>query len=205
MKLEIRERETAIRLVELLVSKGICTELNSCFMEEFAEREMYNLGFGFSDGLTKGCFWHNDLCDWVIKFGYRGSLHKDYARAEYENYVAAVNANLDWYFPFTDFLGEFGGVEFFIQERADCSEETVTGDWYDKLLAYHEEKDDKFDFEGIWDEVYALEDAEKIELMFNDWALSSFLSARKIGDFHEGNFGYIGDRTVIIDFSGYAG
>jgi hypothetical protein len=26
-----------------------------------------------------------------------------------------------------------------------------------------------------------------------------------IGDLHEGNFGYIGDRMVIVDFSGWRG
>ena len=55
-------------------------------------------------------------------------------------------------------------------------------------------------------DIYIVNDVKsKIDLMFNDMALSSFLSKHRIGDLHEGNFGFIGDRTVIIDFSGYMG
>lgn len=205
MQIDFREREAAIRLVELLISNGICKALSQKTMEDLYEEVLCNLGFGFNNGLTKGCFWHSNLSGWVIKIGYNHHVCKDYARTEYETYKAAVAQNLEYYFPFTDLLYEFEGVEFFIQERAECSEDAITSDWYEKLLTYHEENGDDLECYDIWDEVYDMRDSDKIELMFNDWALCSFLSERKIGDFHEGNFGYIGDRTVIIDFSGYAG
>jgi hypothetical protein len=72
------------------------------------------------------------------------------------------------------------------------------------ISALYEESGRDLEEIDIWDEVYELEDADKIDLMFNDMALNSFLREHRIGDLHEGNFGFIGDRTVIIDFSGYA-
>lgn len=205
MHIELNERETAIRLVNILVNMGICDARSESSMEDLFYNELYKAGFNMHSGMTKACFVHEDLGDWVIKVGFAGSLSKDYARAEYENYQAAIKSGLAWYFPFTDFLCEIDGMEFFIQESAECCEDAITSDWYELMLAWHEEMGHDLDSIDIWDEVYDLEDAEKIELMFNDMALSSFLRERRIGDLHEGNFGFIGDRTVIIDFSGYAG
>lgn len=205
MRIESWEREVAIHLVDILVSNGICSSLGERALEELFDEKLCKLGFGCGSGMTKACFWHEDLDEWVIKVGYTERVSKDYARAEYENYKAAVEANLAYYFPFTDFLCESNGIEFFIQERAECDEEVVTSDWCDKLAIHYEENDIDFNPDYIWDEVYDMEDYDKIDLMFNDYELCAFLSAHKIGDFHEGNFGFIGDRTVICDFSGYAG
>ena len=207
MRIEIEERETAIHLVNVLVEKGICNARNGSSMEDLFFSELYKVGFNMSSGMTKACFTHEELGDWVIKVGFTGSLSEDYARVEYENYKAAVSCGLDWYFPFTDFLCEIDGMEFFIQESAECCEDAITSNWYDLISALYEESGrDLGEIEiDIWDEVYELEDADKIDLMFNDMALSSFLREHRIGDLHEGNFGFIGDRTVIIDFSGYHG
>ena len=205
MCIETRERETAIRLVNVLVEKGIGNARNGSSMEDLFFNELYKFGFHMSSGMTKACITHGDLEDWVIKVGFAGSLSKDYARVEYENYKAAVNCGLGWYFPFTEFLCEIDGMEFFIQESAECCEEAITSNWYDLISALYEESGRDLEEIYIWDEVYELEDAEKIDLMFNDMALSSFLREHRIGDLHEGNFGFIGDRTVIIDFSGCAG
>jgi hypothetical protein len=205
MCIETRERETAIHLVNVLVEKGICNARNGSSMEDLFFSELYKFGFHMSSGMTKACFTHEDLDDWVIKVGFTGSLSKDYARVEYENYKAAVNCGLEWYFPFTEFLCEIDGMEFFIQESAECCEDAITSNWYDLISALYEESGRDLEEIDIWDEVYELEDADKIDLMFNEMALNSFLREHRIGDLHEGNFGFIGDRTVIIDFSGYAG
>ena len=205
MCIGIEEREIAIRLVSVLVEKGICEARSRSAMEDLFDNELHNTGFNMWTGITKACFVHEDLDDWVIKVGFSKGVSKNYARVEYENYRAAIDSLLGWYFPFTDFLCEFEGVEFYIQERAECYEDAITSNWYDMMLAWHEEMGHDLDSIDIWDEVYDLEDTEKIELMFGDMALSSFLSEHRIGDLHEGNFGFIGDRTVIIDFSGYMG
>lgn len=205
MCIGIEERETAIRLVSILVEKGICGVRSQSSMEDLFNNELYDTGFDMWTGVTKACFTHEDLGEWVIKVGFNKGVSKDYARVEYENYKAAIESQLGWYFPFTDFLCEFEGVEFYIQERAECCEEAITSNWYDLISALYEESGRDPEEIDIWSEVYELEDVEKIDLMFNDSALNSFLREHRIGDLHEGNFGFIGDRTVIIDFSGYMG
>lgn len=202
MKLENCDREIVIRLAHILIDNGISEARNQDLAEDLFYETLHRLGFDMRTGMTKSCFTHENLNDWVIKVGFTG-LSKDYARTEYENYRDAVNCNLDWYFPFTEFLCEIDGVEFFIQEMAECCEDTVTSDWYDSIQALYEESGRDLDEIDIRDEVYELEDDDKIDLMFHDMALASFLREHRIGDFHEGNFGFIGDRTVIIDFSGY--
>lgn len=203
MLFETRERDIAIRLVDYLAECGLCRNLSMQGFYDWFHEYMEESGFVFSDGMTKICFSHPALENSVIKVGYIGSTRTDHAELEYNNYRDAVAQNLDYYFPYTDFLCERDGVKFFIQQIAECSEETITSDWYEQLSVQHEEMGEKFKPDEIWNEVWDLGDSEKIGLMFNDLALSQFLSSHKIGDLHEGNFGFIGDRTVIIDFSGY--
>jgi hypothetical protein len=203
MHIEIKERETAIQLVDYLVGCGLCKNLSMRSFYDWFHEWLEGSGFTFSDGMTKICLFHPNLENCVIKVGYIDSTSIDHAELEYKHYGDAVAQNLDYYFPYTDFLCEHDGVKFFIQEIAECSEETITSDWYEQLSVQHEEMGEEFEPDEIWNEVWDLGDSEKIALMFNDFALSRFLSSHKIGDLHEGNFGFIGDRTVIIDFSGY--
>ena len=48
-----------------------------------------------------------------------------------------------------------------------------------------------------------MDDDQKAFLMFRDSGFCQFLWQNGIGDLHEGNFGYIGSRMVIVDFSGW--
>ena len=50
-----------------------------------------------------------------------------------------------------------------------------------------------------------MDDYEKVMLTFGDGELANFLQENKIGDLHEGNFGYICGHMVIVDFSGFIG
>ena len=204
MKLENHEREIAVAIVEGLVEYGMVNFLTSRDVHNwFRDNGLRELGFCVSGGVTKVCIIHEDL-DWVIKVGYV-NCSKDYASLEYQNYCLAEEEGLDWYFPTTIYLGEFGGLAFYLQEMADCDEFQVASDWYERLRDSYEEDEEEYNEEELWDEIYDMEDDAKAYLTFRNRTLCDFLYNRRINDLHEGNFGYIGDRMVIIDFSGYAG
>ena len=203
------EREIAVSLVEVLVEYGLNEHL-----AQYGEKGIENwfdsmklgaMGFGASAGATKSCIWHRDLDSWVIKVGHTEHVAKNYAKVEYENYCAAVEAGFGYYFPETVFLGEYGGQCFYAQQYAECCEDDVTSEWYDRLRDQYEEDGEEYDCDSLWNMVYDLEDEEKAMLMFHDPELCEFLSDNRIGDLHEGNFGYIGGKCVIVDFSGFHG
>lgn len=209
MKLSAMEREIAIALVEALVEYGLNDHL-----AQYGERGTENwfwdmnlglMGFGAAGGASKACIWHEDLEYWVIKVGYTEKVNCDYAKLEYQNYCLAQEAGLAYYFPTTVFLGEFGGRPYYLQEVADCCEDRVTSEWYERLCDEYEECGEEYNDDDIWNVVYDLADEEKVSLCFHDEELLDFLSENRIGDLHEGNFGYIGDRMVIVDFSGWRG
>ena len=90
------EREIAISIVEALVEYGINDHLaqygKRCIEDWFDNMELGRWGFGASAGATKTCIWHRDLDNWVIKVGHTEKVAKNYAKIEYENYCAAVEA-----------------------------------------------------------------------------------------------------------------
>ena len=203
------EYEIAISLVEALVEYGLNEHL-----AQYGEKGIENwfdnmmlgaMGFGASAGATKSCIWHRDLNNWVIKVGHTEHVAKNYAKVEYENYCAAVKAGLGYYFPETVFLGEFGGECYYVQQYAECSEDAVSSEWYERLRDQYDEDGEEYDCDSLWNEIYDMEDDQKAMLMFGDVELCEFLSDNRIGDLHEGNFGYIGGKCVIVDFSGFHG
>lgn len=201
-----KAKEKAICLILNLIEKGIPDNLNfdnahSWFENNELERE----GYWAASGMTKLCLGHYELDDWVIKIGYCDK-EKDFALIEYENYLKALSLNLERFFPKTIYLGEYDNKKFFLQEQAEYDEERVLEELFDELLKENEEDggdEESNDPEYIWDEVRALDDESRIWLFFSNSDLLDFLNENNINDLHEGNFGYIGDQIVIIDFSGY--
>lgn len=203
------EREVAITLVKALCEYGL-TENLAQYGEHGAENwfcnnELGRMGFWARGGATKVCITHSDLINWVIKVGYTENVKKDYAAYEYNVYCAAEEAGLAQYFPKTIYLGEFCGRSFYVQQRADCNEDQVTFDWYDRLRDQYDEEGAEYDPDCLWDELDCMEVEDKARLCFGDEALCSFLWEHKVGDLHEGNFGYIRGCLVIIDMAGFEG
>ena len=201
------EFETAKVLVEALVEYGLVDNLQQYVVEDwYRECGLRDADYYMSGGATKLCITHDDLCDWVIKVGYNKNVKHDYAKREYEIYCEAIENGLGEYFPMMAYLGEFGGCCFYLQELADCCEEQITSNWYENLIALNDETGEYEYYvnnDMVWDLVYDLCDYERLNLLFGDSMLNKFFEDRHIGDFHEGNFGYIGDRCVIIDFAGW--
>ena len=203
------EREVAITLVKSLCEYGLTENLAQYGKHStenwFRDNNLRDAGFGASGGATKVCIWHDDLCDWVIKVGYTENVKKDYAAYEYNVYCAAEEAGLACYFPETIYLGEFYSRPFYIQQEANCDEDQVTSDWYERLRDQYDEDGEEYDPDCLWDELNCMEAEDKARLCFCDEALCNFLWEHNVGDLHEGNFGYIQGCLVIVDFSGYCG
>ena len=203
------EREVAIVLVEALCEYGLADNLaqygEHCTENWFWHNGLGKMGFCASGGATKVCISHSDLHNWVIKVGYTERVSKDYATYEYNVYRSAQEAGLTQYFPETIYLGEFYGRPFYIQQEADCDEEQITSDWYERLRDQYDEDGEEYDPDCLWDELDCMETEDKARLCFGNEALCSFLWEHAVGDLHEGNFGYIRGCLVIVDFSGYQG
>ena len=203
------EREVAITLVKALCEYGLAENLAE-YGEHGTENwfwynKLSEMGFWASGGATKACIGHEDLPGWVIKVGYTKGVSKDYATYEYSVYCAAEEAGLEYYFPKTVYLGECCGRAFYAQQKADCDENQVTSDWYERLRDRYDEDGEEYDPDYLWDELDCMEAEDKARLCFGDEALCSFLWEHKVGDLHEGNFGYIRGCLVIVDFAGYQG
>ena len=207
--LTFNDREIANVLVEALVQYGLNDHLAQCGKKSteswFWDNNLKAAGFWASGGATKTCIGHSDLCGWVIKVGHTIDVKHNYARMEYENYRAAKECGLGHYFPETYYLGEFDGQSYFIQQMADCDEDQVTSDWYERLRDSYDEDEEEYDVDRLWDEIDNMDDDEKAFLMFQDGELCHFLCEHRINDLHEGNFGYICGCAVIVDFSGFRG
>lgn len=203
------EREVAITLVKALCEYGL-TENLAQYGEHgtenwFCNNNLGKMGFWATGGATKVCITHGDLINWVIKVGYTENVKCDYATVEYNVYCDAEKAGFARYLPETIYLGEFCGRAFYVQQKAECDEDQVSSDWYERLRDQYDEDGEEYDIDCLWDEVYNMDDDERVFLMFNDRAFCNFLWEHEIGDFHEGNFGYIRGCIVLIDFGGYMG
>ena len=203
------ERGIAITLVEALVEYGLTEHLEQ--YGEFSTRDWFDdnglkaADFYMRSGATKVCIEHEDLEGWVIKVGFTSGVKLDYAALEYNNYCLAEQAGLAYYFPETVYLGEFGGCAFYVQEMADCDEDAVSSIWYERLRDEYEEDGEEYDPDRIYDEIDCMDDDQKAFLTFRNSELCAFLWENRITDLHEGNFGSIGGKMVIVDFSGYQG
>ena len=200
--------EIACAIVNSLVEYGMNEHLESNGVYDwFFDNNLFDCGFWTNNGATKTCFGHDDLPGWVFKVGHTRGVKRgcNYARLEYDNYCKAIDCGLERYFPETHFIGEFGGQEYFVQFAADCDEERVTSDWFERLSDSYLDNGEEVDSDRIWNEIDDLDSEDKARLVFGDEELCDFLSENRINDLHEGNFGYIKGCMVIIDFSGYAG
>ena len=203
------EYEIATTMVEALVEYGLTKNLaqygDHGTQDWFWHSELGNHGFWASSGASKVCIGHEDLAGWVIKVGYAEKVACDYATLEYNIYCLAEEAGLARYFPKTIYLGEFDGRAFYAQQYADCDEDTVSSDWYERLRDEYDESGEDYDSDTLWDTIDEMDTDEKAYLCFHNQELCDFLVENEVGDLHEGNFGYINGCLVIVDFSGWRG
>lgn len=205
MKITVEEKNFIFSIIQ--ENFAWCTRelvLENHMYREYNERDL-DRKFRLDNGAVKYCIM-SDLffSDYVVKFC---GEDFDYCEREYTNYLAAVDRELGQFFPYTDFLGELNGLKFYIQERAVCDSEYVNSVWYESLResyeGAYEDEDEDFINSRIWDAVDDLEDDERLQMIYAVQDLEDFINEYRINDLHEANFGFIDERLVIIDFSGY--
>ena len=93
---------------------------------------------------------------------------------------------------------EFVGLSF--EEVLDI---IIKGGYAYECEYEYDEEGEEYDCDLLWDEIQCMDDDQRAFLTFGNNELCHFLWDNHIGDLHEGNFGYIGSRMVIVDFSGW--
>ena len=212
-KFASKEFDYAYKLVNALCDAGLssfceCYGENS-FSKWYDSKKLAEYGVYYENGASKVCLYQDEISEYVIKFGFVGSK-KDYCQIECENYRKAVEAGLERYFPYTEELCVRDGIHFFIQEKAVCDEEAISSEWFSEMNEAMSDYRDDYESEDeyysyVWDAVAEMSDEERVNTLYGDEELLDFLYEMDINDLHEGNFGMIGDRVVIIDFSGWRG
>ena len=197
------DMERVMSFVTRLIDAGLVRDINdpeSRFdpWNWFDDHQELNNGrYKIFSGACKGVIVFDDT-DYVIKFDYYGS--QSYCKMEAEYYADAVKAGLELYFAETRIITEVDGIVFTIQEQCVCDEDEV----YNSVRRYVEETGCRdLSEDDIWAEVDDLCENGLLYKIFNDDALRSFICSHYINDLHQGNFGFIGERLVMTDFSGF--
>jgi hypothetical protein len=206
----IGEREAIENAIHLLLKNGLQEAENSqCFWHDVIIandcQEVSDVMGCCTVGATKTVFFLDDCDHWVIKIG-RTKEEDHWCAKEVEIYQKACASNLQEYFAATYLLGEFGGWNFYIQERAYCDDNYVSDYFYSAASANYDKDDfeDEEDYyEAVSDAADNMSDEETIMAVFCSPKLLEFLQEEELNDFHAGNFGEIGDYMVLVDYSGY--
>lgn len=130
----------------------------------------------------------------------------DYCDLETRNFVYAEEKGLDAFFAESYFLSLYKGIRIYIQRKAECDEE----EFDDRLKNYASHYVDESCNEDVFDEVVSdyvlnMDGSESLEAVFGDvpQELQDMIDERNINDLHCANYGFINEKPVIIDYSGY--
>lgn len=196
------DMERVMSFITRLIDAGLVSDINDSksrfdVWTWFDDRPELNIGYEVCNGACKGVLVFHDA-DYVIKFDYYGS--ESYCKLEAENYAAAVKDGLELYFAETRIVAEVDGIVFTVQEQCVCDESEV----YNSVHQYiRETRCGELSEDDIWDEVEELCEGGYLYEIFGDAALRSFICSHQINDLHQGNFGFIGNRLVMTDYSGF--
>ena len=167
-----------------------------------------------TDGASKICIVLKEA-DFVIKwstcFNYDDGFNEAYD--EVLIYQRAVKAGLEMFFPKTEVFCTYNGVIFVIQEKIDFSTQDVPASKENRYShktrtvspAIIEKRDNCFyqmrrgrELNPLWASMaIILYGKRKCK------ALCRFIIENDINDLHGSNIGYLKDKPIILDFSGY--
>lgn len=167
------------------------------------------LDFFFSFGASKMVLWEDEM-PYVLKIPFLNDVDRDYCKIEIDNYKKAEKIpEIAECFAWCDYLFELFGFPIYIMEKANCDEgeisEQAYSSAYEATCEYESVDEEKFS-----EDFYYWSDIEQMEnLLCDEWTwrvfdkFLHFCEKNNINDRHTGNWGYIGDRLVIVDYSGY--
>lgn len=215
------EIDRALDTVRNLIPYGLYEVIkgeadNNEFFEDVKDYANKN-GISFFHGASKLVI-IDEESDWVIKLSYDCSpdvdegMESDYCRRELYNYKKACEEGVDKFFAEIHMIGKVDGIEVYLQEKLkvdDGVEEDVDQIFRDYVYSldesYYDEIEDDDERESILaDDVYEMDEGERIEAIFGfEERLITFIENNDINDLHSGNFGYRGADLVIMDYSGW--
>lgn len=149
----------------------------------------------------------NEYSNWVFKIPFK-NRKINYCQIEAEIYEDARRENLDKFFAPCYFLENYDGARIYVMQRAEVSYDKLYSDLFERLSSEGrtekeasdivDEADSYSEFVNWLFPYYSEEPAEFDKFI-------DFLNCASINDLHSGNIGYINDRVVLIDYSGYRG
>ena len=168
--------------------------------KNFNTIKLWDNGIGYSCGCTKHVFWLEDKMEYVFKI----DIDNKYCEKEYEIYQKAKEAGISNLFAEVYYIGQIFGKNIYAMDYAYVSEDDIENDYYKKNYEFGltddeiEENLSELNSEDIvlslFEFYYSVNIIEK---------LAKFISQNQLGDFHGENVGYIDNRLVFIDYSGY--
>ena len=145
-----------------------------------------------------------DLERWVIKVASRDSYQRDWCQREFQNYCAAVNEKLGFYFAAMEPLITISGFTFYLQEKLFC-DEGVDSELFDSLKEEYENSGTDYDVDNLYNEIDDMDASERVYILYGNSELAAFISEHRINDLHSGNFGLRDGMYIMIDYSGFGG
>lgn len=156
-------------------------------------------------GISKMVIVFNDE-DWVIKIPFCNKGDKEnYCEIERKIYNVTKDFSLELQSLFAecDFLTEKYDLSCYIMERADADSDRVTSEYREisgEEYKNEEDEEDNYDCDSedmvmeILNNTYSAKTMEEF---------STFCATYQINDLHSSNIGFVDDRVLLIDYSGY--
>lgn len=172
-------------------------------------------GYQVCDGASKICIVPK-YADFVIKWStscLSGEEGYDEAYDEVLIYEKAVREGLEMFFPKTEILCTIGGINFVVQEKIDFSALNTPRNKDSKYL-YKTKTVSPAIIDKIDTRFQSIRRGRSIDTTWASMAiviygkrkckaLCKFVIENGINDLHLSNIGYLKDKPVILDFSGY--
>ena len=207
---------TKEQLRNLLADLKITKKTNRRQVKE----RLVNLGYSsleypVYDGATKLCIVPKHA-DFVIKWSttcYEVSDDWDEALEEVSIYNKAVEAGLGMFFPKTEVFCVVNGITFVIQEKIDFSA-LNTPNSKESKYKYQTRTVSPVIIEKMDNCFYQMKRGRALNPLWASMAivlygkrkckaLCKFIIENSINDLHYSNIGYLKDKPIILDFSGY--
>ena len=196
--LGITKRTSRLQVKKMLMDKG------------YSEPE-----YRLCDGATKLCIVPKNA-DFVIKWSityYDDSDDWDEALEEVSIYNKAVEAGLGMFFPKTEVFCVVNGISFVIQEKIDFSALNTPNNKESKYK-YQTRTVSPVIIEKMDNCFYQMKRGRELNPLWASMAivlygkrkckaLCKFIIENSINDLHYSNVGYLKDKPIILDFSGY--
>ena len=180
-----------------------------------ADKGYFEPEYRIQEGATKLCIVPKNA-DFVIKWSityYDDSDDWDEALEEVFIYNKAVKAGLEMFFPKTEVFCTVNGITFVIQEKIDFSALNTPNSKENKYK-YQTRTVSSIIVEKMDNCFYQMKRGRELDPLWASMAivlygkrkcktLCKFITENNINDLHLSNIGYLRNKPIILDFSGY--